>query len=515
VLTTDLIKPFLRVYGRMLSVDRLDEADVYWLQTAHDLLDLFRQYQDRPRACWEEALENFEGTRVDYLRIRGLAKVLSDGATFVPRAYPITPRELRARLFCHGPVFEQPDLFHPLTRRDLLQEAANELALSVEEVDGALFADHPGAHILTDIGPAWTAQGLLARYNLELARGALYRATVVQIEIYDHFKECWAYLKLFQIMYVARELPEGGYQLMLSGPLSDFVETERYGIAFAEFLPALLLGERWNLVARVKSPFPRQVREPEVRRVAEDSQLLYRLDHTCGLQSHYRAGRLYDSSLERSFASEFHDFEEKFGAERGKWRLLREDQVLVLDGTVMIPDFLLVHTRDERRRILIELVGFWSPRYLQTKIAKVQAAQCPNLLLLVYEHLKVTRQDFGAIPGDLLFFKEKPVLKEVMSAVEALAERIYGPLATPAHAPVPALAAIVQHCREQQTDEALWYSLASLSELLQQHEPSFAPGRYGYRTLAALLHGHPELFEVRRSTKRGRPQEVRLLPVSP
>lgn len=518
MLTADLIKPFLRAYGRMLTVDRLDEADAYWLQTAHDVLELFRQYQDRPRSCWEEALEQFEGTRVDYLRIRGLARVLTDGATFTPRAYPLTPRELRTRLFCRGPVFEHPDLFHPLTRHDLLQDAATELALSPAEVEEALFADLPGAHILQETGPAWTPQGLLQRYNLELARGALYRATAVQIEIYDHFKECWRYLKLFKIMFTARELPEGsGYQVTLSGPLSDFVETERYGIAFAEFLPALLLGERWNLVARVKSPFARQAREPDTRRIAEDTQLLYRLDHTCGLHSHYRTGRVYDSALERTFASEFHDFEEKFGAERGKWRLLREDQVLVLDGSVMIPDFLLVHTQDARRRILIELVGFWSPRYLQTKIAKVQAAQCPHLLLLVYEHLKVTRQDFGAIPGELLFFKEKPVIKEVMAAVEDLADRIYGPLVKSERAPAHTLAALIEQCifSQQDEDKSTWYSLENLSGLLLQRDPSFTPGRYGYRTLSALLKGHPELFEVRRSAQRGRPQEARLLTSTP
>ncbi|HEX7734646.1 MAG TPA: DUF790 family protein [Ktedonobacteraceae bacterium] len=428
MLTFDLIKPFLRAYGRTLLVDQIDESSPLWLQSARELLALFRQHVGQPRSRWEEALEEFEGTRVDYQRIRGLAKVLTDGATFVPQEFGLIPRELRARLFARGPVFEQPDIFHPTTRQNLLAEVAGELSLTAEEVEKAIFADHPGAHILTHAGPAWTPQGLLQRYNLELARGALYRATEVQIEIYDHYKECWRYLKLFKIMFEARALAQGGYHVALSGPLSDFVETDRYGIAFAEFMPAVLLGERWNMIARIKSSFPRSGRERAGSMVAEDSQLLYRLDQNCGLQSHYRKGRAYDSSLERIFASEFTDFEEKFGTERGKWRLTREDEVLVLDGSVMIPDFLLVHTRDEKRRILIELVGFWSPRYLKTKIAKVQAAQCPNLLLLVYESLKVTREDFGQIPGDVLFFKEKPVIKDVMAAVEALAEKLYGPL---------------------------------------------------------------------------------------
>jgi predicted nuclease of restriction endonuclease-like RecB superfamily len=512
LLTADLIKPFLRTYGRVLSVDALDEADPLWRQTAQELLDLFHQFQGEPRARWEEALEGYEGARVDYLRLRGLAKVLTDGATFLPKTFAITPRELRARLFSRGPVFEHPDLFYPTTRRDLLQEAASEYALAPEEIDEALFADHPGSHILTEVGPAWTPQGLLQRYNLELARGALYRATVVEIEIHDSFKEIWRYLKLFKIMFEARELPGGGYHVTLSGPLSDFVETERYGIAFAEFLPAVLLGERWKLMAKVKNAPTRQSREQTSRRIAEDSQLIYRLDQNCGLQSHYRRGRVYDSALERTFASEFYDFEEKFGSERGKWHLTREEQVLVLAGSVMIPDFLLVHTQDEQRRILVELVGFWSPRYLKTKIAKVQAAQCPNLLLLVYENLKVTREDFGKIPGELLFFKEKPVLKDVMAAVETLAEKIYGPLKTPAKEPPPPLSQLIQHCIQSQPgNPPVWYSLEELTARLQQSAASFAPGHYRYRTLSALVKGHPELFEVRRSTRKGHPLEVRFL----
>lgn len=429
MLTVDLIKPFLRTYGRTLTVDQLDESSALWLQSAQDLLSLFHQQVGQPRTRWEEALENFEGIRVDYQRIRGLAKVLTDAATFTPREFPLTPRELRARLFSRGPVFTQPDIFHQTTRQSLLEEVAGELTLTPAEIELALFADHPGAHILTNVGPAWTPLGLLQRYNLELARGALYRATEVQIEIFDHYKECWRYLKLFKIMFMTKELAQGGYQVTLSGPLSDFVETDRYGIAFAEFLPAVLLGERWNLTARVKPSFPRPGSERATGRIAEDTRLIYQLDQNCGLQSHYRQGRVYDSALERTFASEFYDFEEKFGPERGKWHLTREDQVLVLDGSVMLPDFLLVHTQDEQRRILIELVGFWSPRYLKTKIAKVQAAQCPNLLLLVYEKLKVSREDFGTIPGELLFFKEKPVIKDIMAAVEALADRLYGPLA--------------------------------------------------------------------------------------
>ena len=115
------------------------------------------------------------------------------------------------------------------------------------------------------------------------------------------------------------------------------------------------------------------------------------------------------------------------GGERGHWRMVRESEIILLDDTVMIPDFELIDTHDENRRILIELVGFWHPQYLRRKIEKVHAANCAHLLLLVYRGLNVTEEAFEGSASEVIFFQNKPVLKEVMETVEAMANRIYGP----------------------------------------------------------------------------------------
>jgi len=88
---------------------------------------------------------------------------------------------------------------------------------------------------------------------------------------------------------------------------------------------------------------------------------------------------------------------------------------------------LLVDTMDESRRILIELVGFWHPQYLRRKIEKVRAAHCAHLLLLVYKGLNIAEEAFQDVPSEVLFFQQKPVLKEVMGTIEKIAEKIYGP----------------------------------------------------------------------------------------
>ena len=183
----------------------------------------------------------------------------------------------------------------------------------------------------------------------------------------------------------------------------------------AAFLPALLVCERWQMRAYVRPP--QALRET-----------LYQLDHTCSLRSHFKSSGTFDSRLEEDFSSEF---EQKMGDKRGHWRMVRESEVILLGDTVMVPDFLLVDTKDEKRRILIELVGFWHPNYLRRKVEKVRAANCAHLLLLVYEGLNITEEAFQDTASEVIFFKQKPVLKEVMRTVEEMAERIYGPYRKP------------------------------------------------------------------------------------
>ena len=412
MLTSELIRPRLRIHGSNLRIEMVNEHDPSLQQKAHDLICLFNCHRSQSQAVWEEAVRAYEGTNVDYVFIRGLAKVLTDAAIFKPLITPLPPTILREHIFSYGPVFEKPDIFHPTTRQEILREVADTLELSLGELDEYLFADRGGSYRLMDPGPAWTPLTLLARYNLELARGALYWASHITIEVSSNYKDLWKFIKLFKLMFWAEPARDGGYRIDLDGPISPFVSsTLRYGRQLAAFLPALLLCERWQMHAYVRPP-------------QAQGETLYRLDHTCSLRSHFKSSGTFDSRLEEDFAREF---EQKMGGERGHWRMVRESEIILLDDTVMIPDFVLIDTHDENRRILIELVGFWHPQYLRRKIEKVHAANCAHLLLLVYRGLNVTEEAFEGSASEVIFFQNKPVLKEVMETVEAMASRIYGP----------------------------------------------------------------------------------------
>lgn len=407
MLKADLIRPRLEFRNGQVWT-RPIPADYHYLAMANDLVALFRQHTERSRGALAEALRDYEGDSLDYPVIRGLAAVLEAQAAFGSDP-PINPAELRTTLFRRGPVTTKQDLFNLITREQVLAEAAASYRLTVEQVETALLADLAEEQILLDPGELMAPGDLITRYNLELDRGLLYWAREVRIFIHGGYKDFFKYVKLFKLMYTIRYGDQsGGYHITLHGPISPFVKsTIRYGLQFAKFLPALLLCPRWSMEADVQPPG-----------ISNRGPLRYRLDDRTDLRTHFKASGLFDSQLEADFAAEF---EGKYGVAARVWELAREDELILVDDTVMIPDFSFTH-RKNGRRALLEIVGYWHPDYLRRKLAKVQQAGRRDLILLVYESANVAEGTFeAASAGEVLTFTRKPVLKEVLAAVERAA----------------------------------------------------------------------------------------------
>jgi len=204
---------------------------------------------------------------------------------------------------------------------------------------------------------------LVTRYNLALAQAVLYDATEMRIRVWDHFGTVFSYVKLFGLMHriypidsdgerVANTDQTAGYEAVLDGPASLFSKSQKYGIRMANFLPALPLCDRWEMVGR--DPRRRDDRrDPTVRA----------LDPTEDLDSHYSAGDQFDSDVERTLA-------DKWERANTDWKLVREDDVFDLGAEVMIPDFAIEHP--DGRRAILEIVGFWTPEYLDAKLEKIE-----------------------------------------------------------------------------------------------------------------------------------------------
>ena len=470
MLTAELVRPRISRRGEKLSPKLLQPGDEAWLKVAAELLDLYRNHVGQIRSAIQEAYAEYEGTRIDYVVTRGLSRVIAGKCTWVmagseagaddaeqpalqgiyrlPASQPLklvaeerpaysadeaaseqndqpvadgdaqpnklylvpappAPTELRTAVWGVAaqmwPVVRHADSVFMNTRSHVLVQVGEQYTMSEEQVGAGLFADLPDEQVLEAV-PDWKPADVILRYNLELARGLLYWASEMRVIVRGNYKDLFRYMKLFKLMHTIRPLDDGGYHIMIDGPMSPFVQSStRYGRQMARFLPALLLCPGWEMEADV-----------QLRSASGATEGLYRLDaQTPNLHTWFPSSGAFDSRLEQDFAAEF---EEKYTRNKRPWSLSREDELIPLGDTVMIPDFALTHK--DGRRALVELVGFWHPDYLRRKIAKLRAAGRSDMIVLVYAGLACSPADFDDVASEVLFFVEKPVLKDVIAAAE-------------------------------------------------------------------------------------------------
>jgi len=348
-----------------------------------------------------------EADQTDYRLKRGLAHLLTTAFSTFEVCSPLAPAELRRRVF----TVSAPSI--PSAKQSLVALTAVADALSQElgrdigpeQVRVWLYADLPEAHVLTRF-EAPTPEGLLERYNLAQAQGVLYRASQVVLTAHRNdpgeYKLLFRYLKLFGLMAYIEGDADHGFTLTIDGPASLFMPSPRYGLALAKLLPALLHVTRWQLTATLVPPqratFPSQGRR-------------FTLQSGCGLVSHYPPGQPYDSILEQAFA-------ERWAKTSTPWRLEREVDLVPLPGSVMVPDFRLVHP--DGRSFLLEIVGYWRPEYLRKKFAQVRRAGREDIILAVSERLNLERAGVrdADLPARVVWFKDRVLPQAVLSVLE-------------------------------------------------------------------------------------------------
>jgi uncharacterized protein len=335
------------VHGEAVVPRRLPvTADTLGL--AADLIALFRVAQGRTRDEIEAELQVLEEDHIDYRVKRGLAHLLAhDFSTFEVDS-PLEPSALRQRVFALSALSLSSPQRSLATLTVVADALTRELGRDIgpEQVRAWLYADLPEAHVLTSF-EAPTLESFLERYNLAQAQGILYRASHVIITAHRNdpgeYKLLFRYLKLFGLMAYIEGDADHGFTLTIDGPASLFTPSPRYGLALAKLLPALLHVTRWHLTAEL---VPRQPSSSTVQGTR------FTLEAGCGLVSHYPPGKPYDSILEQAFA-------ERWAKTPTPWRLEREVDLIPLPGSVMVPDFRLVHS--DGRSWLPEIVEYWRP----------------------------------------------------------------------------------------------------------------------------------------------------------
>jgi len=403
VLTSELL--LHRFNGEELMPTRLP-VDKPHRALADEIIGIFGLYRGKKRLELDEELTVLEGTDTDYRVKRGLAHLLLNGFCTFETVSPLEPVALRERVFRLSAARVPSPQGATLVIQEIADTLSQELGreVTVEQIKTGLYADLAENQILT-MFEAPTAEALLHRYNLAQVQGVLYRATQLVITAHRNdpgeYKLLFRYLKLFGLMTYIEGDADHGYTISIDGPASLFGASTRYGIDLAKFLPALLHVSRWEMVTSLASRTLPDGRETPNR---------FTLDSSCALVSHYKKGSVFDSIVEESFAT-------SWARTKTEWRLEREVELVPLPGSVMVPDFRLVHP--DGRTYLLEIVGYWRPEYLKKKFSQVARSGRDDLILLVSDRLNLEGAGVkvSETRAKVVWFKGKVLPKDVLAVL--------------------------------------------------------------------------------------------------
>lgn len=416
MLTKDLL--VVRRYRGRIQPRYVDPQEAESRVLAESLIRLFQEAAQCSLSR-EQLYRNLEGleSHKTFKLVRGLAQLLERRCVF-GQACAIEPKRLRACLFRRGYVTSEDE------RAKAFAQAAQEFNVGIAELTKAFWGDREEKQLLkgflpsppplpqraidqsTTVAPVRELVikpvELLKQYNLSLTQTLLFDALELTFTASGNYQEIFRGVKYLGLMYEAVEEFPGRVKVRVDGPASLFKETTKYGTSLAKLIPALTRAQKFQLTARIKDG---------------DVIFFFGLDDSrrhLFPDSQDEAER-FDSAVEENFARRIRSL-------MPDWKVNREPTLLKAGIHVFIPDFGF-----ERRglRCYLEIVGFWTPEYLQKKLAKLRAVEVEApLLIAVDTNLKCADRDLALGEGKEVFFYEKTLpLEPVIGRLLELGKR--------------------------------------------------------------------------------------------
>jgi uncharacterized protein len=334
-------------------------------------------------------------------RIAAFTKLLDDAGQFDTdagrRAAALREKVFRAAAPFH-PLVKLPSSLFGSQEWEIKQRIAKQLNMPWPAIERQLFADVIDFHYLNSFDGYSSGREFLARYNVAQVQACLYRACKMVLWARTDLKAIVQLIKLSRLMHRIERTEDGITRFILDGPASALRGTRRYGVAMARMIPGLLTCSDWQMAASIRHG-PSQI------------ALSLQLSSSDGLSSPKSAPIEFDSEVEADLMQKWNQLP------LTDWKLERESELLVQDQKIFLPDFVATHRSG--RRVFIEVIGFWTPEYLESKCRTLEQFKNHDLIIIAQAD---KRNSLANLPESLreliVWYKTKISLSEFHGALE-------------------------------------------------------------------------------------------------
>ena len=370
------------------------------------------QVREKLEEAAKQVLDVFPGNAVVG---RGLEKLLLDRTEFDTEA-KTELTELRRKVFVRSSSiikgkgtfslrgFDEGDSVNLLKYQN---EIAQKIGVSVADLGRQLYGDLPPFQQVLNFRKM-SATGLLHRYNCAQIQGLLLRCEAMTICLPESgaakLRQLLKYLRFNKLLVKISHHQKKKKTLMLEidGPLSMFVNTQKYGFNLANFFPAILHQPSWELDAEV------MMRKNQLHS-------LY-LDQACGIISHYRQFLSY-------VPEEIALFSQQLSKNLPSWQLTSSsDYVPLIGESLCFPDYLLTH--NSGKKVALELFHTWHAAPLRNRLQQLDEQNEFPLLIGVNRSLLKNTELVEQIESSPYFsrfgfyFREVPTAAKIIPLLE-------------------------------------------------------------------------------------------------
>ena len=241
---------------------------------------------------------------------------------------------------------------------------ADSIGITSENLSHQLYSDLPPFQKVMKFRKI-TGEALLHRYNCAQVQGLLLRSEKIKLKLPEsstaNLRQLLKYLRFNKLLakmnfdYKKRKLIE----MQIDGPLSMFLQTQKYGLNLANFFPAVLHQPEWELDATV--------------RINKNRTYILKLDQSCGIRSHLRHFLSY-------VPEEFQKLSHQLAKKIPDWTLTSSNDFVPLSGENMcFPDYLLKHISG--KKVPLELFHYWHSVPLLNRLTQLDSKKEFPLLI--------------------------------------------------------------------------------------------------------------------------------------
>ncbi len=286
VLTKDLL--CFRTKSGKIQPKFIDTTAPKFLKIAFELTELFSESVGEDRGTLEnrskQVLERFTlGITVG----RGLEKLLLDRTEFDTESKDEL-LELREKVFRNSSALMRKHEYSGLynsdcSEKDILESYRKNLARSIgitsENLSDQLYSDLPPFQKVIKFRKI-TGEALLHRYNCAQVQGLLLRSEKIKLKLPESstasLRQLLKYVRFNKLLAKISfdHKKSKSIDMQIDGPLSMFLQTQKYGLNLANFFPAVLHQQEWEMDATV--------------RIHKNRTYILQLDQSCGIRSHLR-----------------------------------------------------------------------------------------------------------------------------------------------------------------------------------------------------------------------------------